>query len=628
MSSPSNRRGPIGRGSGIVKARMSETEASYEICILVGSRWEIQARYPASGAAHAIEEAKQLEQTTKTPIKVVREVYDSETGLYRQATVYKGRHVPASKTESYASKAQRYRMQAGRSGHSDDLDDLLEEEDGTPSDAGKRRSLLDVLSYRGRSAEAKPAKPAKSKQVTIAGLFVRVVLFIMVSLFVAALVTVLLPSLAPALAVRNISFFGGGQASVLFVAFVGSFLLTFAILASIVLSGIEVVRPRRVRAPAPAPARGRPKRLSRLPAPDYSVVQQAPVPSPEPEPQPAAEWPPEEPPEPETVEENLLEEPADEAAATEPELSPAGQQQKMRMMTFLAGAIEAVRSSGVIDPFSRFGINLYVAGAVGALATTQAIDGTDARIILAEGAVTLGTPWEMARKFAENADSYLMQPRYLEMYEAGRRAMMAFLEGDEEGPRQLTPALEAWRNPAKREERTGPLAVMFTDIVGSTTMTVALGDDAAQYVVRTHNRIVRSALANHSGREIKHTGDGIMASFATVSNAVEAAIEMLRRVAANNAAEGDVPLHLRIGINAGEPVIEDDDLFGVTVQLSARLCTAAEADQIVVSEVVRSLCSGKDVVFKALGARAMKGFQEPVPLHEVVWRDGGAAPES
>jgi class 3 adenylate cyclase len=231
----------------------------------------------------------------------------------------------------------------------------------------------------------------------------------------------------------------------------------------------------------------------------------------------------------------------------------------------------------------------------------------------------------MAQKFADSASSYLMQPKYIEMYEIGRRSMMTFLEGDTEGAKQLSTALDAWRNPAKREEKSGPLAVLFTDIVGSTNMTVTIGDEAAQYVVRTHNRIVRSALTNFSGREIKHTGDGIMASFPTVSNAVEAAIEMQRRVAANNAAEGDVPLHLCIGINAGEPVVEDDDLFGVTVQLSARLCAAAEADQIIVSEVVKGLCSGKDIKFVARGAKEMKGFKEPVPLFEAVWQQGGAA---
>lgn len=632
--------GGTGGGSGIVGSDMSATEASYEVCILVGSRWEIQARYPGTGATSAIEEAKQLERVTRSAVKVVREVYDSESGLYRQSTVYKSAQAPATKINSPASRVMRARSRMGSAaGEADDLFD--EGEFDEPHDTGQRRgSLADWLSYRRRPSVRPPSArpPARPKRITVAGLLVRVAFFIVISLFAAGLATVLLPSLAPELAVRNITLFGAGQASVLFVVFLAAFLVTFALLAAILLSGVEVVWPRRrVRSPPAAkpPAR-RPRRRSRLPEPDDALIQEPPAPSPEPEePAPPAEGEPESPADEEEEEENLLEEPSaeeenlleeapDEGEAAEPQLSPDGQHQKMRMMTFLAGAIEAIKSSGPIDPFSRFGINLYVAGAVGALATTQAIDDADARIILAEGAVTLGTPWDMARKFAENVDSYLMQPRYLEMYEAGRRSMMAFLEGDDDGPRLLTGALDAWRNPARREEQAGPLAVMFTDIVGSTNMTVTLGDAAAHYVVRTHNRIVRSALANHSGREIKHTGDGIMASFATVSNAVEAAIEILRRVEANNAAEGDVPLHLRIGINAGEPVMEDDDLFGVTVQLSARLCAAAESDQIMVSEVVRSLCSGKDVAFKAQGIREMKGFQEPVPLYEVVWRRDGS----
>jgi class 3 adenylate cyclase len=59
--------------------------------------------------------------------------------------------------------------------------------------------------------------------------------------------------------------------------------------------------------------------------------------------------------------------------------------------------------------------------------------------------------------------------------------------------------------------------------------------------------------------------------------------------------------------------------------LSARLCAAAESDQIVVSEVVRGLCSGKDIQFIARGTREMKGFKEPVPLYEVAWRPSGGA---
>lgn len=604
---------------------MSDQDASYEVCILVGSRWEIHARYPATGAAAAIEEAKQLEQASKSAVKVVREIYDPSTGLYRQVAVYKSARSSFGGGESPASRTSGFR--GGHAGDLDELDDLYEDGSLDEELDGGERKIGAFAAFMARRQQAARAKPRGPKRVTIAGLFLRVAALILAGLFSAALVTGILPSIAPNFAARNMAVAGGGQTSVLFVVFIATFLITFAILASIVLAGIQVVGPTRmVRARAAAPQRVRRPKAPRMSAPDFSVFGQdgGSLPEAGPDPEPEAE-----PPAPPAFagepDENLLDAETAPPDVQETQLSAAGQQQKMRMMTFLAGAIGEVKASGPIDPFSRFGINLFVAGAVAALAATQAIDEADARIVLADGVSTLGTPGEMARKFAENADSYLMQPRYLEMYEAGRRAMMAFLEGDGDGPRLVAPALVAWRNPAKREEKSGPLAVMFTDIVGSTNMTVTVGDDAAQYVVRTHNRIVRSALTNYSGREIKHTGDGIMASFSTVSNAVEAAIEMMRRVAANNAAEGDIPLHLRIGINAGEPVVEDDDLFGVTVQMSARLCAAAESDQIVVSEVVRGLCSGKDIPFVTRGTRDMKGFKEPIPIYEAVWRQNGGA---
>lgn len=616
---------------------MSETDASYEVSVQVGARWEIHARYPVTGGQAAIEEAKQLEQASKSAVKVVREVYDTDSGLYKQMVVYRSAHAAAEVAEAPpAGKGSGFKAEP--ISPSDDFDD-----DFAPAPSrgffSRRRSYgededneLEDL-YTGADSRRRKARIGRGgsrskgpKQVTLGGLMIRIAIVIMVSLLIAALITGFLPVFAPHFATRNLSIAGGGQASALFVVFVGAFLVSFAIMAAVALTGLEVIAPQRRARVAVSSRAAAPKRLNVPPRP---IADFTPILDPEPEPEPEAEP---EPAPPENAEEpgeedgevNLLEADDTSASPVVP-LSAAGEQQKMKMMTFLGGALEGVSASGPIDAFSRFGINLFTAGAVDALSTTQGIEAAEGRAILADGIKTLGTPEDMARKFAESAESYLMQPRYLEMHESGRRAMMSFLEGDEEGPKQLGSALQTWRNPTKEEDQRAPLAVLFTDIVGSTRMTVTIGDDAAQYVVRTHNRIVRSALTNFHGREIKHTGDGIMASFATVSNAVEAAIEMQRRVAANNAAEGDVPLHLCIGINAGEPVVEDDDLFGVTVQLSARLCAAAESDQIIVSEVVRGLCTGKPIRFESRGTKEMKGFKEPVPIYEVAWQDGAAA---
>jgi class 3 adenylate cyclase len=165
----------------------------------------------------------------------------------------------------------------------------------------------------------------------------------------------------------------------------------------------------------------------------------------------------------------------------------------------------------------------------------------------------------------------------------------------------------------------GLRAVMFTDIVGSTEMTVRLGDAAALELVRVHDALVRRGLAAHHGREIKHTGDGIMAAFDDVARAVRAAAAIQRHFLAYNRCAAE-SLSVRIGIHAGEPVVDHDDLFGATVHLASRLCSEAEAAGIVVSGLVRELSDADAAYFVALGERRLKGFAERVPVFRLEWR--------
>jgi class 3 adenylate cyclase len=157
--------------------------------------------------------------------------------------------------------------------------------------------------------------------------------------------------------------------------------------------------------------------------------------------------------------------------------------------------------------------------------------------------------------------------------------------------------------------------ILFTDLASSTALTQRLGDAKAQELVRAHNTIVREALASCGGSEIKHTGDGIMASFGSASGALDCAIAVQRA-----AAQRDNPdLQVYIGLNAGEPVSEDSDLFGTSVQLARRICDQADAGQVLVSNVVRELAAGKGFLFSDTGEVALKGFEEPVRLFEVRW---------
>ena len=160
-------------------------------------------------------------------------------------------------------------------------------------------------------------------------------------------------------------------------------------------------------------------------------------------------------------------------------------------------------------------------------------------------------------------------------------------------------------------------AIMFTDIQGSTAVSTALGDDVAVGLIHRHNEIVRDALDRFGGREVKHTGDGILSSFASVSKAVEASVA-IQRASDSSVADGPA-LAFKIGLSAGEPVEESEDLFGASVNLAARICAHAEGGQTLVSGTVRDLAIGKEIQFVSQGAIGLKGFPDPVALYEVDW---------
>ena len=165
--------------------------------------------------------------------------------------------------------------------------------------------------------------------------------------------------------------------------------------------------------------------------------------------------------------------------------------------------------------------------------------------------------------------------------------------------------------------------ILFTDIESSTATRQRLGDAKAQEILHAHNTIVRDALRAHGGGEIKHTGDGIMASFPSASGALECAVTIQRAVAAHAEEHPEMPLRVYIGMNAGEPISEEGDLFGTSVDLAKRICDQCEPGEILVSDVVRQLAAGKGFLFSDKGEVVPKGFDEVVRLYEVRWREEG-----
>jgi class 3 adenylate cyclase len=162
--------------------------------------------------------------------------------------------------------------------------------------------------------------------------------------------------------------------------------------------------------------------------------------------------------------------------------------------------------------------------------------------------------------------------------------------------------------------------ILFTDLVGHTAMMQRLGDAEGREVLREHERITRDALEQRGGTEVKTTGDGFLASFSSVTDAVECAIALQRSFAERNVSASE-PLHIRVGMNAGEPIEDEGDLFGTTVILAARIAAKAEGGQILASLAVRELCAGKRFLFADLGDHVLRGFEDPVRIFGVSPRE-------
>jgi class 3 adenylate cyclase/pimeloyl-ACP methyl ester carboxylesterase len=178
---------------------------------------------------------------------------------------------------------------------------------------------------------------------------------------------------------------------------------------------------------------------------------------------------------------------------------------------------------------------------------------------------------------------------------------------------------------AEPTEPGGFRTVLFTDVEGSTALTDRLGDARARELLREHERMVREALESHGGSEVKALGDGFMTSFSSAVRALECAIAMQRAFAEHNQS-AEEPILVRVGLNAGEPIAEDDpdgrsDLYGTAVNLAARITAQGKGGEILASEAVRQIVAGKKFPFSDRGETTLRGFEDPVHVYEVSWRE-------
>ena len=172
----------------------------------------------------------------------------------------------------------------------------------------------------------------------------------------------------------------------------------------------------------------------------------------------------------------------------------------------------------------------------------------------------------------------------------------------------------------------GTVTVLFTDVVGSTDLTTSRGDEAAQEILRGQRDLVRQQVEEHSGHEVKGLGDGFMVAFGSARKAVACAVGIQRALEEHNRGQPlDEQVLIRIGLNTGEVIQEEADLFGETVNAAARIAAKAKGGQILVSEMVKGLLGrSPDVELVDRGRFRLKGFPERWRLFEVIWQEEAA----
>ncbi|OEJ69598.1 adenylate/guanylate cyclase domain-containing protein [Magnetovibrio blakemorei] len=576
-------------------------EVTYELLVHSGTRWEAQGVYPASGQHTAVQDAKSLAKvSTVKGVKVVKEYYDAKAGASRSLTIYE--HKPHEPGKPVPSK---------------------------PRNMPNASQASKVGDVREASNEESPKKGG-----SIMAVLVKILVSLLFSLAAALVVTQI-----TSISLQNIDSLGMLKKSdFLNLVFLFVFVITALALVTRILVGMKAIAPILRARPAAQPSPAKRRRDPRLTPSHYTEEEENFEPVSEAERKKQAE----------EDEKNALEaamkaeeeqrkraeeearKKAEEEAALRAEID--ARSELITMNAFTQDAFDVLQGDkSKQEAHTVFGLVLFLVGAMQSLRHQHKLPDDVANTVMLQALGSVGLSKERAEHFVQHIDEYLISnPRYSEMFQNGRAAMGDYLESNV-GPRgALSDALGDWEKPKSKNDGAGqPVTVLFTDIAGSTAMTQMLGDEGAQEVVRAHNRIVREALQGFSGKEIKHTGDGIMASFPSASAGVEAAMEMQRRTQAHNATDPEHVLGLKIGLNTGEPIAEDDDLFGSTVQLAARIVDKASAGQVLVSGSVHGLCQGKkDLKFERFADLDMKGFDESVTVYTALWDPNAKSPEA
>ncbi|NKD44235.1 adenylate/guanylate cyclase domain-containing protein [Haematospirillum jordaniae] len=609
---------------------------NYEIYTQDGrGNWTLHARYPGRDREDAMEEAKEVERLRNIPVRVVKEVYYPENNTTEENIIYSGRVKPKPETSGSMMKSGVAPVRHSHGGQST-----------SPTNT--------------RSSSPQFGKPANKT-----GDFIfRLSMVLLLSGLIAIVATGITSLVMKQVAQSGLPVEHGTQSIVLFGVFVGVFLLGAVplIMTYVPLDALggDNSGNRKLTPPRKAAPRGSSRSATEALA---ERVDRAPDSRPEKIegsstskgdileallPEDEAEWPALKASDPKKAPQKKKKKKAEDKQATqtgktdtasseqspakadiagEPQApSPTFDKARLESMKFLGSIIESIKTSYPnLDAYNRFGLNLYLCGACEHLAQSQSLSKKEKEELSTQALEIIGTKPEQARQMIQRLDTYRQEARYRTMIAAGISAMRAHLSSDSDPLHALGGVMKQWNTPQTQQLSTSGVTILFTDMANSTSMTQELGDAAAQDIIRAHNTIVRNALLMHRGKEVKHTGDGIMATFDGALDAVQAAINIQEKAAEHTARWPRLALKLRIGMNSGDPIVEENDYFGATVQIAARVCACAGVGQIWLGESTKALIpDSTDLLISSRGAQELKGVPDPVELFEVSYDQGTA----
>ncbi|MBT7942873.1 MAG: hypothetical protein HN719_05905, partial [Alphaproteobacteria bacterium] len=422
-------------------------ETSYEVQSKRGGAWTIRESFQGHQKDHALSTAKDIfeEESKVEAVKVVKAVMDPETGNFNESVTYRNvrQEVITKKTDGKGN-----RKTGGSS----------------------------------KKSRAGAKKDGKKKSLGLSGFVFRLIGGVLISLITGGVCAMAAEEFLGGKTVFGIAFIDTANTALMISVFFTAFLISMAVIAYLLIQKVQIkAAPKKV--PSPAPSKNKPsvkpqaslfmvaaylavrpftlifdalstmKRLKEVEAAAEASAPASPPPS-----------------------EGKQPSPEDDA------LSPAAKQQKEDLRTFLNRALDGGQADkATMDNFNRFGVSLFVAGASETLTSQGKIEPKSQITILADCLSVLRFKKSHALSLAERYEEYLLaDTRYMQMFQTGRAAILVFLEDNAAAPRLLNDALADWNKPKPTAQESGPVTVMFANMIRPPERPGAEGEEKAE----------------------------------------------------------------------------------------------------------------------------------------------------